>query len=120
MPELRRDRGWSQAVLAEKSSVSRAEISAIETGRLIPSVSVALRIASAFGERVEAVFGAREARPLSWAWQPAAADDGRVWRASVNGRTLLFPVEPTAGGVLPHDAWFDGSQLQPRTDVSRA
>lgn len=114
IPNLRRDRGWSQAVLAEKCGVSRAEISAIETGRLIPSVSVALRIASTLGERVEAVFGPREAQPFTWAWQAAAADDGRVWRASVNGRTLLFPVEATAGGVLPHDAWFDGGQLQPR------
>jgi molybdate-binding protein len=80
-------------------------------------VAAALRIASAFGERVEAVFAAHQARPLVWAWEPGAADDGRVWRASVNGRTLLFPVEPTAGGVLPHDAWFDGGQLQPRTGV---
>ena len=113
--ELRRDRGWSQALLAEKCAVFPSLISAIETGRLIPSVSVALRIASTLGERVEAVFGPREAQPFTWAWQPAAADDGRVWRASVNGRTLLFPVEATAGGVLPHDAWFGGGQLQPRT-----
>ncbi len=115
LAEHRRDRGWFQAALAEKSGVSRAEISAIETGRLVPSVSVAVRIASALGEPVEAIFGAREAKPLAWAWEPTAADNGRVWRASVNGRTLLYPVEPTASGVLPHDAWFDAGQLQPRT-----
>jgi len=114
LTDLRRDRGWAQAVLAERSGVSRAEISAIETGRLVPSVSVALRIAAALGERVEAVFGVQKPRPLEWTWKPAI-DDGRVWRASVNGRTLLFPVEPTAAGVLPHDAWFHEGQLQPRT-----
>jgi len=114
LAQLRRDRGWSQEELARKCTVSRAEISGIETGRLVPSVAAALRIASAFGERVEAVFAAHEARPPVWAWEPSAADDGRVWRASVNGRTLLYPVETTAGGVLSHDAWFGEGRLHPR------
>jgi DNA-binding XRE family transcriptional regulator len=39
-------RGWSQAELAEASAVSRTEISAIETERLVPSVAVALRLAT--------------------------------------------------------------------------
>lgn len=116
LADARRDRGWSQAALAEKSGVSRPEISAIETGRLVPSVSVALRIASALGLSVEAVFGRRGTSQLAWAWEPAAADDGRVWRALVGGRTLLYPLEPTASGVLPHDGWFDGGQLHPRDE----
>lgn len=115
MAERRHDRAWSQAALAEKSGVSRAEISAIETGRLVPSVSVALRIAAALGEPAESIFGSRGSAPAAWAWEPAAAGDGRAWRASINGRGVLFPVEPTAGGVLPHDAWFDGARLQSRT-----
>jgi molybdate-binding protein/DNA-binding XRE family transcriptional regulator len=114
LADARRDRGWSQAALAQKSGVSRPEISAIETGRLVPSVSVALRIAAALGQPVEAVFGPRGTSPLAWAWERTAADDGRVWRALVGGRTLLYPVEPTASGVLPHDGWFDGARLHPR------
>jgi molybdate-binding protein/transcriptional regulator with XRE-family HTH domain len=114
MAERRHSRGWSQAALAEKSGVSRAEISAIETGRLVPSVSVALRIASALGEAAEAVFGPHEAQAPAWAWKPSSNGDRRVWRASVNGRVRLYPVEPTAAGVLPHDGWFDGTELQPR------
>jgi molybdate-binding protein/transcriptional regulator with XRE-family HTH domain len=114
LADVRHDRGWSQAALAEKSGVSRPEISAIETGRLVPSVSVALRIASALGQSVEAVFGPRGTSSFAWAWEPTAADDGRVWRARVGRRTLLYPVEPTASGVLPHDGWFDGAQFHPR------
>src|SRR5262245_25637694 len=114
LAERRQARSWSQAALAEKSGVSRAEISAIETGRLVPSVSVAMRIASAFGEAVETVFAPRESKPPAWAWRSASKDDGRVWRASISGRVLLYPVEPTASGVLPHDGFFDGEALQSR------
>ena len=116
LAQLRRDRGWSQADLAARGAVSRAEVSAIETGRLVPSVAVALRLAAALGQSVEDVFGASDpARPVPWAWAPTAAGDGRVWQASVNGRTLAYPCELTAAGVLPQDAWFDGHQLHPRS-----
>jgi DNA-binding XRE family transcriptional regulator len=113
--ELRARGECSQAALAKACGVSRAEISAIETGRIVPSVAVALGIASALDETVETVFGSRELQPsLEWAWQPAAPADGRAWRASVGGRIKLFPAEPTAAGVVPHDCCFDGVRLQPR------
>ncbi len=119
LAQLRRDRSWSQEALAEKSAVSRAEVSAIETGRLVPSVAVALRIASALGQSVEAVFGPQNARSaVPWAWEQTAAGDGRVWQASVNGRTNVYPVELTAAGVLPHDGWFDGRRLHPRAGAT--
>lgn len=106
---LRRTRGWSQATLAERAGVSRPEISAIETGRLVPSVAVALGIAAAFGEPVETVFGSREPAPAEWAWRPASDTDGRAWQASVGGQTRLYPVESTAAGVLPHDIRGSGT-----------
>ncbi|HUH16815.1 MAG TPA: helix-turn-helix transcriptional regulator, partial [Methylomirabilota bacterium] len=82
LAQLRRDRGWSQEEVAAKSGVSRAEISGIETGRLVPSVAVALRVVAALGSTVEAVFGPLDrVRAISWAWHPAAAD-GRAWQAS--------------------------------------
>src|SRR5262249_5127329 len=83
--------------------VSRTEVSAIETGRLVPSVAVALRLAAALGESVEAVFGGKAAPPAAhWAWAPNT-DDGRCWIASVNQRLLAYPVEQTAAGPIPHD-----------------
>ena len=119
LAQLRRDRGWSQEALAAPSGVSRAEISAIETGRLVPSVAVALRIAAALAQSVEAVFGPQDqTRAVPWAWEPIAVGDGRVWQASVNGRTLAYPVELTAAGVLAHDAWFDGRRLHARSGAT--
>lgn len=111
LAQLRQRRGWTQAELAECAGASRAEISAIETGRLVPSVAVALRVAAALGEPVEAVFAmAGEPETIQWAW-PAPAADPRVWQASVGGRRLLFPVELTAAGAIPHDGLARGDSL---------
>lgn len=54
--ELRTDRGWSQAELAERLGVSRQTVNAIETGRYEPSLSLALKIALLFARPVEAIF----------------------------------------------------------------
>lgn len=98
-------RGWSQARLAEESGVSRTEISAVETGRLVPSVAVALKLSAALGEPVEGLFGGTgPAASVPWAWPPPSGDDARLWRATVNGRLLAYPVEQTAAGTIPHDA----------------
>lgn len=53
---LRGERGWSQAVLAEKLDISRQSINAIETGRYDPSLPLAFRIARLFDVTIEAVF----------------------------------------------------------------
>lgn len=111
LAQLRQRRGWTQGDLAARCGASRAEISAIETGRLVPSVAVALKVAAALEESVEGIFGtAGDQASLEWAW-PAAHTDPRVWHASVNGRRLLFPVEPTAAGAIPHDGRIDGGSL---------
>ena len=66
--------GWSQEDLASRSGVSRAGISAIETGRLVPSTAAALALAAAMGTTVEALFrlpGTRAAGDgEAWAWAP--------------------------------------------------
>jgi molybdate-binding protein/transcriptional regulator with XRE-family HTH domain len=104
LSQHRSARGWSQADLAGASATSRTEVSGIETGRLVPSVAVALRIATALGESVETLFGSPPSRPaVSWAWPPPEGADHRVWRAAVNGRLLTYPIEPTAAGAIPHD-----------------
>jgi putative transcriptional regulator len=60
--ELRGDRGWSQADLAEKLEVSRQSVNAIETGRYDPSLPLAFKIARLFGKMIDQVFddGRRE------------------------------------------------------------
>ena len=56
MRELREARGWSQARLGEQLEVSRQTINAIETGKYDPSLPLAFRIASEFGEPIESIF----------------------------------------------------------------
>lgn len=54
--QLRADRGWSQAVLAEKLDISRQSVNAIETGRFDPSLPLAFRMARLFGVPIEVLF----------------------------------------------------------------
>jgi putative transcriptional regulator len=49
-------RDLTQADLAVLAGVTRRSINAIETGRMVPSVMLALKIARAFGVPLETVF----------------------------------------------------------------
>lgn len=53
---LRAERDWSQADLAEKLSVSRQTINAIETGKYDPSLPLAFQIAELFEKSIEDIF----------------------------------------------------------------
>jgi putative transcriptional regulator len=54
--DLRAERGWSQADLAEKLDVSRQTVNAIETQKYDPSLPLAFRIAEVFNMRIEDIF----------------------------------------------------------------
>jgi putative transcriptional regulator len=54
--ELRNERRWSQADLADRLDVSRQTINAIETGRYDPSLPLAFKIAELFGSPIESLF----------------------------------------------------------------
>lgn len=56
LKDLRAERGWSQAALADKLEVSRQSVNAIETGKYDPSLPLAFRIARIFGLRIEEIF----------------------------------------------------------------
>lgn len=58
--EIRRSRHVSQVELARSISVSRQTIHAIETGRYVPSVELALRLAQYFQLAVEDLFRLEE------------------------------------------------------------
>ena len=58
--ELRAERGWSQAELADRLEVSRQSVNAIETGKYDPSLPLAFRIARLFGLGIEEIFEDRE------------------------------------------------------------
>ncbi|MGH3056418.1 MAG: substrate-binding domain-containing protein, partial [Gaiellaceae bacterium] len=110
--EHRRRHGLSQEELARRIGLSRAAVSAIETGRVIPSTAAALALAAQFGCRVEDIFalrGSEDTDAPTWAWMPPATPC-RFWRARVGGRMLLYPADATAPGALPADGvWRDGT-----------
>ncbi len=54
--DLRAERAWSQADLADRLEVSRQTVNAIETGKYDPSLPLAFRIAALFKNKIEDVF----------------------------------------------------------------
>ena len=54
--DLRAERGWSQADLADKLNVSRQTVNALETGRYDPSLPLAFAVAKLFKLRIEDIF----------------------------------------------------------------
>ena len=54
--ELRNERNWSQAELAERAGVSRQTINAIETGKYDPSLPLAFTLARIFKLKIEEMF----------------------------------------------------------------
>jgi len=58
--ERRLERSLSQAELAKAVSVSRQTINSIETGKYVPSLTLALALGRFFGVPVEEMFHADE------------------------------------------------------------
>lgn len=58
LPQLRVERGWSQADLAERLEVSRQTVNALERGKYDPSLPLAFKIARLFDRSIEAIFDA--------------------------------------------------------------
>ena len=54
--ELRAEREWSQARLAEALDVSRQTVNAIETGKYDPSLPLAFKIGAVFTLPIESIF----------------------------------------------------------------
>jgi putative transcriptional regulator len=54
--ELRTQKEWSQAELADELGVSRQTINAIETEKYDPSLPLALKIARLFKQPIEKIF----------------------------------------------------------------
>lgn len=117
--KTREERGWSQQELAERAGLSRTGVGAIEAGRLVPSTAAALALAAALGCRVEDLFLLTGTEPVTWAWQPVQ-EPCRYWRVQVNSRQLLFPVESSPLGTIPHDGIWENGRYQDLASVDPA
>ena len=56
LKDLRAERDWSQADLAERLGVSRQTVNAIETEKYDPSLPLAFKIAKLFEKKIEEIF----------------------------------------------------------------
>jgi putative transcriptional regulator len=56
LAELRSQRGWTQAELADAVHVSRQTIISIERGRFDPSLPLAFALARCFDTTIETIF----------------------------------------------------------------
>ena len=103
--------GLSQEEVARRAGISRAGISAIEMGRLVPSTAAALALAAAFDCRVEDLFAlTTDDSNRQWAWPPPSLPC-RYWLADLGGRQVAYPVEATELGTIPHDGVFSDGQF---------
>ncbi|WP_224373024.1 substrate-binding domain-containing protein [Hyalangium versicolor] len=91
--QVREARGLSQVALATSSGLTRQSVGAIEAGRSMPAVDVALRIAKALDCRVEDLFGT-PSEDESVLTEPASSSiSGRVAMAHIAGRWVSYALD---------------------------
>ncbi len=64
LKDLRAERGWSQADLAEKLDVSRQTVNSLERGKYDPSLPLAFKIAGLFALKIEEIFSPEEGETI--------------------------------------------------------
>jgi molybdate-binding protein/DNA-binding XRE family transcriptional regulator len=118
--QFREERGWSQQELAERAGLSRAGVSSIEIGKLVPSTAAALALSRVLGCRVEELFQLGDAVEIRWAWPPPQTPC-RYWQVMIGDKHLLFPVESSPLGMVPHDGVYREGKLcaYPSSDPCR-
>jgi putative molybdopterin biosynthesis protein len=122
---LRRKRisaGLTQATLAKHSDISRQAVAAIESGAYLPNVSIALKLAQAFGVTVEELFGEGQDRTqcveARWKVSPSSTTDRtRVLLARVGGKIVALP-QPTAQLTLPVSSGVRMKNVRGRAQIS--
>lgn len=97
--------GISQAELAHRAGVTRQAVSAIESGKAVPTMAVALKLARVLGRRVDDLFRLVDELPTVEATLVGEAglqDEGsvRVQVANVDGRIVARPLTGAAGVML--------------------
>ena len=121
--EIREGLGLSRESLAQSAGVTRQAVGLIETGRMVPSTLVSLRLASVLGTRVEHLFfEANDAEAKCHVVASAVVQfPARVYVASVGERDIVRAAEeqmsgqahPPAHGILRSPPALPTSPAQP-------
>jgi molybdate-binding protein/DNA-binding XRE family transcriptional regulator len=91
---FRRTRGLSQRALSEAAGITRQAVGAIESGRMQPSVGIALGLARALGTTVEELFRSGEEPP-----RPR-----RVAGATIGGRAVTHALDEDHLAIEPAES----------------
>lgn len=110
----RRVAGLTQADLAAAAGLTRALVSAVETGRHTPGVDAALALARALGMSVEDLFGGVrfQERPIF-----GAPPEGAPVLAGRVGDVLVYNILPEQGVAGPHWRAPDGVMRNGRLEL---
>jgi transcriptional regulator with XRE-family HTH domain len=112
---LRRERGWTLEVLAQRSGVSRAMISKLERGEKNPTLVVAAKVAEGLGKNLSELVGVEEKRKVvvvprgkgMTMRDPETGFERQLLSPSLGGRGVEFmrnvvPEGSTSGEFPPH------------------
>jgi transcriptional regulator with XRE-family HTH domain len=112
---LRRERGWTLEMLAERSGVSRAMISKLERGEKNPTLVVAAKVAEGLGTNLSRLVGVEEKRKIvvvprgrrMTMLDPETGFERQLLSPSLGGRGVEFmrnvvPEGSTSGEFPPH------------------
>ena len=115
---VRESRGVSQTALAAAASLSRQSVGAIEAGRAVPAVDVALRLARALGCPVEQLFGAAEPTRLTPEFSSSSMN-GRVALAQIAGRWVSYPLVGDSARLSADGLIADVARQRPEVELLR-
>jgi len=113
LKRIRRQNGFTQQELSSASGVSRATISAIESGHCSPSVQIAIQLAHALRTTVESIFGKTGQSPYDRLARPPGSNEDRFWCADVFEQRIAFPVEMPFASWAPHDGLLSTARSKP-------
>ena len=112
---LRRERGWTLEMLAERSGVSRAMISKLERGEKNPTLVVAAKVAEGLGMNLSQLVGVEEKSKVvvvprerrMTMRDPETGFERQLLSPSLGGRGVEFmrnvvPENSTSGELPPH------------------
>jgi len=108
---VRESRGLRQAEVARRAGLSRQALSAIESGRYVPNIAVALRLAQALGCAVEDLFAPPRGAGVEAVLAQPAGPSSRVVVGRVRDRLVAWPLRGH-GSSVPADGIVEARRGQ--------
>ena len=109
---LRAEREWSQQELADRLSVSRQTVNALETGKYDPSLPLAFRISALFERPIEAIFQPESTTPARPTGANAFVGQIAVARTALTPHGFVFIQGERWSASLNHGSADEGERVR--------